>query len=226
MAPQARGSSTMGVKKSVVATRARSLLRRKMAASSRVAASTSTRGSTMVGRCCSTWPRSTEPSLHAQPAPCERAVSRILGLEALVVSVMVAPSGTGPRRVGTGSLRAEVTPAGPETSAALGPAHGAQADERPFLLGGRAETAVGPLALLERWHRVPHRPPRHRQPGRQQRLDRLEQVGAIPPAVHLLLAGNQIRQPLDRRPVWRATERERVEAGDDDVGREEAAPVS
>src|SRR6185437_291480 len=109
MAPQARGSSTIGVKKSVVATRARSSLSRKIAASSRVAASTSTRGSTTAGRCRSTWPRSTDPSLQAQPAPCERAVSRSRGEEvegvgagAVLLSVMVGPLAVERGRAGSG----------------------------------------------------------------------------------------------------------------------------
>ena len=78
----------MGVKKSVVATSARSSLRRNTAASSRVAASTSTRGSTTLGRWRSTSASSTAPSLQAQPAPCDRAVRRNFGLGA-AVSVML-----------------------------------------------------------------------------------------------------------------------------------------
>jgi hypothetical protein len=69
----------MGVKKSTVATRARSDESRKTAASSFVEASISTRGSAMAGRWRRTCARSAGPSLQAQPAPCESAVSRIFG---------------------------------------------------------------------------------------------------------------------------------------------------
>jgi hypothetical protein len=75
--PKSYALSTMGAKKSSVATSARSSESRKTAASSRVEASTSTRASLI----CGTWRRtcasSSGPSLHAQPAPCESDVSRM-----------------------------------------------------------------------------------------------------------------------------------------------------
>src|SRR6476646_3278267 len=209
MAPQARGSSTMGVKKSVVATRARLSLRRKIAASSRVAASTSTRGSTTVGRCRSTSPRSTDPSLQAQPAPCDSAVSRSRGFElgvgagagAVLLSVMAGSLGVERPEQVPGSrtpCRPELTPgfAGrtrpgpvvsrqdhslPRTGTSLrkpgrpaesdrpGPPNGAETDQCPFLLRGRAEAAVGALPLLECWYGPPHDTPRGRETGRDQR---------------------------------------------------------
>ncbi len=76
MAPQLRASSTIGVKKSVVAISARSGVSRNTAASSREAASTSTRGSVTPGRWRRTSVSSALPSLQAQPAPCDSDVSR------------------------------------------------------------------------------------------------------------------------------------------------------
>ena len=79
IAPQEAGSSTIGVKKSTVATSARSGDSRKTAASSLVAASIRTLGSDASGRKRRTCAKSAEPSLHAQPEPWESEVSRILG---------------------------------------------------------------------------------------------------------------------------------------------------
>src|SRR6266851_833772 len=76
MRPKSYGSSTIGVKKSTVATIARSAERRNTAASSRVAASTRIRGSIAAGTWRKTCANSAGPSLQAQPAPCENAVSR------------------------------------------------------------------------------------------------------------------------------------------------------
>src|SRR3989454_6544652 len=75
MRPKSYGSSTMGVKKSTVATIARSAVRRNTAASSRVAASTRIRGSVAAGTWRKTCANSAGPSLQAQPAPGEEAVS-------------------------------------------------------------------------------------------------------------------------------------------------------
>jgi hypothetical protein len=79
MLPHAAGLSTMGVKKSTVATSARSGDRTKTAASSLLAASIRTRGSPIAGRWRRTCARSAAPSLQAQPAPCESAVRRMRG---------------------------------------------------------------------------------------------------------------------------------------------------
>src|SRR4029077_16423698 len=76
MAPKSDGSSTMGVKKSTVATRARSGAIRQTAASSRADAAVSTLGSTIGGRAPSTCPSSTGLSLQAQPAPWLYSVNR------------------------------------------------------------------------------------------------------------------------------------------------------
>src|SRR5260370_27947770 len=76
MAPKSAGSSTMGVKKSTVATRARSGAIRYTAASSRDDADVSTLGSTIGGRAPSTCPSSTGLSLQAQPAPWLYSVNR------------------------------------------------------------------------------------------------------------------------------------------------------
>src|SRR6185503_3310726 len=69
MAPKSCGSSTIGVKKSTVATSARSGAIRYTAASSRSAAAASTLGSTIGGRAPRTCPSSRGLSLQAQPAP-------------------------------------------------------------------------------------------------------------------------------------------------------------
>src|SRR5918995_780982 len=81
--PQSYGSSTMGVKKSVVTTRARSSRRRYTAASSAVSSPTSRLASASVPTGASkprtspsTVRRSAGDSLHAQPAPCEKRVRR------------------------------------------------------------------------------------------------------------------------------------------------------
>src|SRR5260370_40890288 len=66
----------MGVKKSTVATRARSGAIRYTAASSRDDAAVSTLGSTIGGRAPSTCPSSTGLSLQAQPAPWLYSVNR------------------------------------------------------------------------------------------------------------------------------------------------------
>src|SRR5579859_1816576 len=76
MAPKAVGSSTMGVKKSMVATRARSGAIRYTAASSRDAVPSSTFGSTIGGSAERTCPSSTGLSLQAQPAPWLYSVNR------------------------------------------------------------------------------------------------------------------------------------------------------
>jgi len=67
----------MGVKKSTVATIARSAVSLMTAASSRVEASTRIRGSVATGTWRKTCANSAGPSLQAQPAPCEKRVSRI-----------------------------------------------------------------------------------------------------------------------------------------------------
>src|SRR5216117_668224 len=77
MRPYAYGSSTMGVKKSTVATMARSAVSLMTAASSRVEASTRIRGSVASGTWRKTCASSAGPSLQAQPAPCEKRVNRI-----------------------------------------------------------------------------------------------------------------------------------------------------
>src|SRR5229473_2515130 len=66
----------MGVKKSSVATKARSGAMRYTAASSRDDAAVSTLGSTIGGRAPSTCPSSTGLSLQAQPAPWLYSVNR------------------------------------------------------------------------------------------------------------------------------------------------------
>src|SRR6266566_3307033 len=76
MRPKSYASSTIGVKKSTVATIARSGVNWYTAASSRVEASTRMRGSEIVGTWRKTCANSAGPSLQAQPAPCESAVSR------------------------------------------------------------------------------------------------------------------------------------------------------
>src|SRR3954466_14825484 len=80
MRPHSNGSSTIGVKKSVVTTMARSWRSRYTAASSLVSRPTSRAGSRGASPRPRTSPstvrRSAGDSLHAQPAPCENAVSR------------------------------------------------------------------------------------------------------------------------------------------------------
>src|SRR5262245_37021329 len=75
IAPNAQGSSTMGVKKSTVETSARSSEIRQTAASSPVVAPTSTLGSESAGSAPSTCPSSAGLSLQAQPAPWLYSVS-------------------------------------------------------------------------------------------------------------------------------------------------------
>src|SRR6266571_326412 len=77
MRPKSYGSSTMGVKKSTVATIARSGATWMTAASSRLEASTRIRGSVATGTWRKTCASSAGPSLQAQPAPCEKRVNRI-----------------------------------------------------------------------------------------------------------------------------------------------------
>src|SRR2546425_11682044 len=72
----------MGVKKSTVATIARSGVSWMTAASSRVEASTRIRGSVATGRWRKTCASSAGPSLQAQPAPCEKRGNRIAGMGA------------------------------------------------------------------------------------------------------------------------------------------------
>src|SRR2546425_11649003 len=71
MRPKSYGSSTMGVKKSTVATIARSAERRNTAASSRVAASTRIRGSVAAGTGRRNCASPAGAGLLAQPAPRE-----------------------------------------------------------------------------------------------------------------------------------------------------------
>src|SRR5437899_10914667 len=80
MRPKSYGSSTIGVKKSTVATIARSGATWNTAASSRLAASTRIRGSVATGTWRKTCANSAEPSLQAQPAPCEQRVSRMAAM--------------------------------------------------------------------------------------------------------------------------------------------------
>src|SRR5213594_1622827 len=77
MRPKSYASSTTGVKKSTVATIARSGVNWYTAASSRVEASTRMRGSERVGTWRKTCANSAGPSLQAQPAPCDSAVRRM-----------------------------------------------------------------------------------------------------------------------------------------------------
>src|SRR5438034_10214006 len=74
----------MGVKKSTVATIARSGVNWYTAASSRVEASTRMRGSVSVGTWRKTCANSAGPSLQAQPAPCENAVRRTIACADIV----------------------------------------------------------------------------------------------------------------------------------------------
>src|ERR1700687_4686186 len=100
MAPKSDGSSTMGVKKSTVATRARSGASghtaatralwggiRYTAASSRDDDAVSTLGSTIGGSAPSTCPSSTGLSLQAQPAPWLYSVKR--SGESIALSIVV-----------------------------------------------------------------------------------------------------------------------------------------
>src|SRR2546430_10036557 len=71
----------MGVKKSTVATIARSGVIRKTAASSRLEASTRIRGSVATGTWRKTCANSAGPSLPAPPAPGEERVRRMAAME-------------------------------------------------------------------------------------------------------------------------------------------------
>src|SRR5918992_4180011 len=170
MAPHAAASSTMGVKKSTVATSARSGDSKNTAASSLVVASIKTRGSPILGRRRRTCARSAEPSLQAQPAPCERAVRRIRGFWSMGVSAIQPPF-----------LRS--------LAVVLGPDQRAQGNPRPFLLSGGSEAAVGTLACQQSGDGSAHRPERLRSPERQQRLQSVKEIGAGPGAVADLMSG-------------------------------------
>src|SRR5919107_3335713 len=113
MAPHAAGLSTMGVKKSTVATKARSGDSTKTAASSLVAASIRTRGSAMLGKWRRTCAKSAGPSLQAQPAPWDNAVRRIRGFWSIGASLTL--------------------------HLLLSPDQRPQSDQRSLLLGGRPE---------------------------------------------------------------------------------------
>ncbi len=76
MRPKSKGSSTRGVKKSTVCTRAMSPVMLTTAASSKPVVPASTRGSVTAGRPCSTSASSAAGSLHAQPPPAAMPVSR------------------------------------------------------------------------------------------------------------------------------------------------------
>src|SRR5215212_629437 len=142
--PHAPGSSTMGVKKSTVATRARSGDSRNTAASSRVAASIRTRGSPMLGRWRRTCARSAAPSLQAQPAPWDNAVSLMRGFWSMGVSGILAPvSGREPRSL----------------PLLLGPDQRPKCNQRAFLLGSRAKAPIGTLLDQQRWDSAPYRLP-------------------------------------------------------------------
>src|SRR5207247_3584278 len=86
MAPKASGSSTTGVKKSTVCTRAVPGWRRNTPASSPVAWSTRTRGSSFAVSPPRTWASSEGPSLLAQPAQATRSVSRRIRSRSSVIS--------------------------------------------------------------------------------------------------------------------------------------------
>src|SRR5204862_7450225 len=76
----------MGVKKSTVATIARSGVIWKTAASPRLEASTRIRGSVATGTWRKTCANSAGPSLHAQPAPCEKRASRTAATEMVAIA--------------------------------------------------------------------------------------------------------------------------------------------
>src|SRR5690349_21424634 len=82
----------MGVKKSIVATRARLGAMRYTAASSRAASPCSTFGSTIGGSAPSTCPSSTGLSLQAQPAPWLYSVNRS-GETSCMCSLVSRPMG-------------------------------------------------------------------------------------------------------------------------------------
>ena len=76
MAPKSSGSSTIGVKKSTLATSTRPSPSSYTAASSGVSSPTSKFSSSVAGSTARIFSRSSGPSLQAQPAPCEYWVSR------------------------------------------------------------------------------------------------------------------------------------------------------
>ena len=111
MAPQAPGSSTMGVKKSTVATSARSVdseIPRRHPAWRRRRGRGGPRHSGRRRRTCA---RSAEPSLQAQPAPCESDVSRCAAIWSWGVSAIVRVTVTSDGRV-TGDAAAKLQPEG------------------------------------------------------------------------------------------------------------------
>src|SRR5580658_10424223 len=78
--PKSKGSSTMGMKKSVVATIAWSSFRRYTAASSEVSAPTSKSGKCAAGNApCKSSDRIPGEILQPQPPPCESDVNRGVG---------------------------------------------------------------------------------------------------------------------------------------------------
>ena len=81
MGPKSAGSSTSGVKKSRLATMASPSSSRYTAASSGPSSPTRSRSSGTCGTCCRMRPRSSGPSLHAQPAPWEYWVRRAASAE-------------------------------------------------------------------------------------------------------------------------------------------------
>src|SRR5436190_7719700 len=88
--PNVYGSSTRGVKKSIVCTTASSSEMRQTAASSRPSWPTMSWADSTRGSPASTWRSDPAGSLHAQPAPCESSVRRTVSV-AISTSVY-APS--------------------------------------------------------------------------------------------------------------------------------------
>src|SRR3954469_17168098 len=172
MAPQADGSSTMGVKKSTVDTRARSGDSKKTAASSLVAASTRTRGSSTLGRRRRTCARSAEPSLQAQPAPCERAVKRMRGFWSIGASLMALPPSS-------------------SLSFLLGPDQRAQRDQGPLLLRSRTEGAVDSLPRQQWGNGSANGCSRGDSAQRKERFEGVEQIRGGPGAVGGLVRRDQ-----------------------------------
>src|SRR3954467_12788241 len=207
MAPQARASSTIGVKKSTVATMARLSLSRYTAASSRVAASTSTRGSRMPGTWRSTWVSSAGPSLQAHPAPCDRAVSRILGVGSVEVSVMTGSYHERSR------LRCPVCPEGRS-----------ETDQRALLAGSGSEAPVRPLSGRERRQGPAHQRQRVGAPHGEEHVERGEEVRISPPAVLSLALRHDRKQPVGRVAPGRSGLGQRVHPRDDGIGRERGRP--
>src|SRR5438105_11166877 len=142
MAPKASGSSTMGVKKSTVATSARSPSIWNTAASSRRSVPTRTRGSVSGGSASRTCPSSTGLSLQAQPAPWLYSVRR--SCPNCSMGVILAPT---PPSADRGDLQAPL-----DSSLEKGVARE---------LGIRLDQALGfvphfvqQVGLLERSHRI------------------------------------------------------------------------